>query len=93
MTTTSQLNRIRLTRIVNNLPAAPLSKKRSTEASQRDTLLAEMSPDQLKNLQQQRTHGATVRGRVALGNVIQASATLAIFQSKQASAKAKKGTK
>lgn len=91
MTATGQLNRIRLARIVNNLPAAPLTGKRSTEASQRDTLLAEMSPDQLKNLQQQRTHGATVRGRVALGNVIQASATLAIFQSKQA-AKAKKGT-
>ena len=92
MTTTGQLNRVRLDRIVNGLPPDPLTTPRPTEASQRTRLLSEIDPAELAQMVNHHTHGATPTPQqwARIGAHIHTTATLAILATKKAAQKGKK---
>lgn len=91
MTTTTALNAARLARIRAGLPRDPLTA-RSTEAGQRKTLLSQISRDELAQLVNHRTHGATPTPQqwARIGAHVHASATLAILATKKAAQKVTK---
>ena len=90
MTTSTAINAMRLARAQAGLPQ--VLNASPSEAEQRNTLLSQIRPADLADLEQQRTHGATPtdRSRVSLGNFIDAMTTQQILAQKKAAQKALK---